>query len=170
MLWWVLLCDYCSFCHLPKTSERGRAINAHIIIADYHGDHCPLFRVCSFAELSSAFIITAPEGAAVVYTSISVIFFQSYITRAWGMPASFVHSCIFFSAHLSEGRDTGSFSLQRIAPKGPTLAFPYNHTVEETLMDFGYTFAPNLIHQGASVITEISSAYGDKNSASAKQQ
>jgi hypothetical protein len=34
MLWWVLLCDYCSsFCDLPKTSEFGRAINAHIIIA-----------------------------------------------------------------------------------------------------------------------------------------
>jgi hypothetical protein len=39
-------------------------------------------------------------------------------------------------------------------------------SVEETLMDFGYTYAPNLIHQGASVITEISSARGYKNSAS----
>jgi hypothetical protein len=39
-------------------------------------------------------------------------------------------------------------------------------SVEETLMDFGYTYAPNLIHQGASVITEISSAHGYKNSAS----
>jgi hypothetical protein len=33
-------------------------------------------------------------------------------------------------------------------------------------MDFGYTYAPNLIHQGASVITEISSAHGNKNSTS----
>jgi hypothetical protein len=33
-------------------------------------------------------------------------------------------------------------------------------------MDFGYTYAPNLIHQGASVITEISSANGYKNSTS----
>ena len=33
-------------------------------------------------------------------------------------------------------------------------------SVEETLMNFSYTFAPNLIHQGASVITEISSAQG----------
>jgi hypothetical protein len=97
MLWWVLLCDCCSYsCPLPKTSERGRAINAHIIIAAYYSDHCPLFRVCSFAELSFAFIITAPEGAAVVYTNTSIIFFQSYITRAWGMPTSFVHNCIFF--------------------------------------------------------------------------
>ena len=30
-------------------------------------------------------------------------------------------------------------------------------------MDFGYTYAPNLIHQGASVITEISSANGYRN-------
>jgi hypothetical protein len=76
MLWWVLLCDYCSsFYHLLKTSEPGRAINAHIIVVAYHRDHCLLFRVYSFAELSSAFIITAPEGAAVVYTNTSVIFF-----------------------------------------------------------------------------------------------
>jgi hypothetical protein len=95
MLWWVLLCDYCSsFYHFSKTSEPGRAINAHIIVAAYYHDHCLLFRVYSFAELSSAFIITAPEGAAVIYTNTSVIFCQSYITRAWGMPASFVHSCI----------------------------------------------------------------------------
>jgi hypothetical protein len=33
-------------------------------------------------------------------------------------------------------------------------------------MDFGYTYAPNLIHQGASVITEILSAHGYKNSTS----
>jgi hypothetical protein len=33
-------------------------------------------------------------------------------------------------------------------------------------MDFGYMYAPNLIHQGAFVITEISSAHGYKNSAS----
>jgi hypothetical protein len=39
-------------------------------------------------------------------------------------------------------------------------------SVEETLMDFSYTYAPNLIHQGASFITEISSTHGDKNLAS----
>ena len=102
MLWWVLLCDCCSsFYDLPKTSEFGRAINARIIIVAYYSDHCLLFRVCSFVELSFAVIISAPEGAAVVYTNISIIFFQSYITRAWGMPASFVHNCIFFSLRTS---------------------------------------------------------------------
>jgi hypothetical protein len=30
-------------------------------------------------------------------------FFQSYITRAWGMPTSFVHNCIFFfSQYVSQ--------------------------------------------------------------------
>jgi hypothetical protein len=39
-------------------------------------------------------------------------------------------------------------------------------SVEETLMNFGYPYAPNLIHQGAYVITEISSANGYRNLAS----
>jgi hypothetical protein len=84
------------------------AINAHIVGDTYYRDHCLLFRVCSFAELSSAFITTAPEGAAVVYTNTSVIFFQSYMTRAWGMPASFVHSFLFYTPHGRSG-PTGSF-------------------------------------------------------------
>ena len=46
------------------------------------------------------------------------------------------------------------------------LSLTTTFSVEETLMDFGYTYAPNLIHQGASVITEILSAHGDKNSTS----
>jgi hypothetical protein len=46
------------------------------------------------------------------------------------------------------------------------LSLTTTFSVEETLMDFGYTSAPNLTHQGASVITEISSAHGYKNSAS----
>jgi hypothetical protein len=61
MLWWVLICDYYSyFSHLSKTFELGWAINAHIIVATYYRDHCLLFRVCSFAELSFSFITTTP--------------------------------------------------------------------------------------------------------------
>jgi hypothetical protein len=60
------------------------------VIIAYYSEYVPL-QNC-LLPLS----FTAPEGAAVVYTNTSVIFFQSYITRAWGMPASFVHSCIFF--------------------------------------------------------------------------
>jgi hypothetical protein len=36
-------------------------------------------------------------------------------------------------------------------------------SIEETLMYFGYTYAPNFTHQGASVITEISSATSHAN-------
>jgi hypothetical protein len=49
-----------------------------------------------------------------------------------------------------------------------SLTTPFS--VKETLMDFSYTYSPNLIHQGASIITEISSAHGDKNSTSSKQE
>jgi hypothetical protein len=60
---------------------------------------------------------------------------------------------------------TGSFLLQWIALNDPTIALlTTTFSVEETLMYFGYTYAPNLIHQGASVITEILSTHGDKNS------
>jgi hypothetical protein len=137
MLWWVLLCDYCSyFYHFPKTSELGRAINARIIADTYYRDHCLLFRVCSFAELSSAFIITAPEGAAVVYTKTSVIFFQSYINTSMG------HAClictqfsIFFCTTLRRSGPTGSFFLQRIAMNGPTIAVSYNNILSRRNID-----------------------------------
>jgi hypothetical protein len=74
---------------LPKTSELGRATNAHITVASYFRDHYRWFRVCSVADLSSAFIIPPPRAL-----QLSTSTFQSYITRAWGMPASFVHTCI----------------------------------------------------------------------------
>jgi hypothetical protein len=77
MLRWVLLCEYCSYLsHFLKTSELGWDINAHIITATYYCDHCLLFRVCSFAELSFSFNTITSEGAAVVYSNSSVIFFR----------------------------------------------------------------------------------------------
>jgi hypothetical protein len=41
-------------------------------------------------------------------------------------------------------------------------------SVEETLVYFGYTYAPNLTHQGATVITEILSTNGYRNPAPPK--
>jgi hypothetical protein len=77
-----------------------------------------------------------------------------------------------FSARLSEGRvlPVPFFSNGSLRTVPLLLSLTTTFSVEETLMDFGYMYAPNLIHQGASVITEISSAHGDKNSASSKQQ
>jgi hypothetical protein len=135
MLWWVLLCDYCNyFYQLPKTSELGRAINARIIADTYYHDHCLLLRVCSFEELSYSFIITTLEGTAVIYTNTSVIFFQSYITRAWGMPASFVHSFLFCTPHRRSGPTSSSF-LQRITLNDPTIALSYNNILSRRNID-----------------------------------
>jgi hypothetical protein len=78
---------------------------------------------------------SAPEGAAVIYINNSDIFFlQSYIPRAWGMPASFVHTCILFHT-LSKVRSTGSCLLQRIALHGLTLALPYNTILSKRNID-----------------------------------
>ena len=78
----------------------------------------------------------------------------------------------FIFTHLMEGRVLPvpffSKGLLYMVPLFLSLTTPFS--VKETLMDFGYTYAPNLIHQGASIITEISSAHGEKNSASSKQQ
>jgi hypothetical protein len=75
MLRWVLLCDYCSyFLYFPNTSKLGWAINAYKIRDISYRYHCLLFRVCSSVELSSAFITTTPEGAAVVYINTPFLF------------------------------------------------------------------------------------------------
>jgi hypothetical protein len=135
MLRWVLLCDYCSFYHqLPKTSELGRATAAHITVVVYFRDHYHWFRVCSFAELSSAFIIPPPRALQPSTSTIQTFSLQSYITRAWGMPASFVHICILFHTLWKVG-STGSFLLQRIALHGLTLALPYNTILSKRNID-----------------------------------
>jgi hypothetical protein len=128
MLRWVLLCDYCSFFYhqLSKTSELGRATTAHLTIMVCFRDHYHWFRVCSFAELSYAFIIPPPRALQPSTSTIQTSFLQSYITRAWDMPASFVHTCILFHT-LWKVRFIGSFLLQRIALYSLTLSLPYKH-------------------------------------------
>jgi hypothetical protein len=79
---------------LSKTSELGQATNAHITIIVYFRDHYRWFRVCSFATLSSAFIIPPLRALQLSTSTFQTFFLQSYITRAWGMPTSFVHTCI----------------------------------------------------------------------------
>ena len=135
MLRWVLLCDYCSFYHhLSKTSEFGRATTAHIIVVVYFRDHYHWFRVCSFAELSSAFIIPPLRALQSSTSTIHTFYLQGYITRAWGMPASFVHICILFHTLWKVG-STGSSLLQRISLYGLTLALPYNTVLSQRNID-----------------------------------
>jgi hypothetical protein len=76
-----------------------------------------------------------PRALQLSTTTLPSFVCQSYITRAWGMPASFVHSCILVHTRLSVDRDTGSFFLQRIVTKGPTLAFLYNHSLSRRNID-----------------------------------
>jgi hypothetical protein len=135
MLRWVLLCDYCSFYHhLPKTSEFGRATIAHITVVISCRDHYHWFRVCSFAELSSAFIISPLRALQPSTSTIHTFPLQGYITRAWGMPASFVHICILFHTLETVGF-TGSSLLQRIALYGLTLALSYNTALSQRNID-----------------------------------
>jgi hypothetical protein len=126
MLRWVLLCDYCSFYHhLPKTSELDRATTTHISVVGSCRDHYHWLRVCSFAALSSAFIIPPLRALRSSTSTIPTFSLQGYITRAWGMPASSVHICILLHTLWKVGL-TGSFLLQRIALYGLTLALLYN--------------------------------------------
>jgi hypothetical protein len=135
MLRWVLLCDYCSFYHrLPKTSELRRAITAHITVAVSFRDHYHRFRVCSFAELSSAFIIPPLRVLQSSTSTIHTFSLQGYITRAWGMLALFVHICILFHTLWKVG-STGSSLLQRIALYGLTLSLPYNTVLSQRNID-----------------------------------
>ena len=86
--------------------------------------------------------------------------------------ARLVSTQLYIVTHLVEGwvLQVPFFSngFLYTVPLFLSLTTPFS--VKETLMDFSYTCAPNLIHQGASVITEISSAHGDKNSASSKTE
>jgi hypothetical protein len=90
----------------------------------------------------------------------------SYMTRAWGMPISFVHSLFLHTLRKVGFYKFPSPSNWELFPTPLSLSLTKTLLVEETLMDFGYTYAPNLIHQGASIITEISFANGYKNSTS----
>jgi hypothetical protein len=85
--------------------------------------------------------------------------------------ARLVCTQLYIVTHLMEGRvlPVPFFSKGFLYMIPLFLSLTTTFSVKETLMDFGYTYAPNLIHQGASVITEISSAHGDKNSASSNR-
>jgi hypothetical protein len=136
MLRWVLLCDYCSLYYpLPKTSELGQAIIAHIIVAVYFRDHYRWFRVCSFAELSSAFIIPPPR-ALQLSTSTFQTFFSSELHYTSMGHARLVCTHLYIVTHLVEGRDLQvPFFSNRIALHGPILALPYNTILRKRNID-----------------------------------
>jgi hypothetical protein len=135
MLRWVLLCDYCSFCYqLPKTSELGRATNAHITVVVYFCDHYRWFRVCSFAELSSAFII--PPLRALQWSTLTFLssFFRVTSYEHGACPPR-LYTVVYCYAPCRRSESTGSFLLQRIALHGPILALPYNTILSKRNID-----------------------------------
>ena len=86
--------------------------------------------------------------------------------------ARLVCTHLYIVMHLMEGRvpPVPLFSKGLLYTVSLILSLTTPFSVKETLIDFGYMYAPNLIHQGASIITEISSTHGDKNSSSSKQE
>jgi hypothetical protein len=136
MLRWVLLCDYCSFYHhFPKTFEFGRATTAHIIVVVHFHNHYHWFRVCSFAKLSSAFIISALEGAAVIYINTSHISSLGLHYTSMGH-ARLVCTHLYIISHLGGQSDlqVPLFS-KRIALYGLTLALLYNTVLSQRNID-----------------------------------
>jgi hypothetical protein len=126
MLWWVLLCDYCSlYYQLPKTSELGRATNAHITVVVYFRDHYHWFRVCSFAELSSAFLSPPPRALQLSTPTLPTVFASELHHTSMGH-ARLVCTHLYIYTPCRRSGTTGSFLLQRIALHGLILALPYN--------------------------------------------
>jgi hypothetical protein len=114
--------------------------------------------------------MTALKGAAFVYTNTSFLFFELHDTsmghaRIVCTQFSFLHTSWkvgFYWFLFPSNRSLWMIPL--------LLSLTTTLSVEETLMDFGHTYAPNLIHQGASVINEISSAHGYKKSTSSNSE
>jgi hypothetical protein len=169
MLWWALLHDYCScFLYSPKTYELGWAINAQKIRDTSYRYPCLMFKVCSSSYSSSTFIKTSLEGAAVIYINTQFqllykpFFFELHDT-------SMGHACVIcqqfilhtlwkVGSYMFPSPSNGSLLILSLS-----LFLTTTLSVEETLINFGYTYAPNLIHQGEYVITEFLFANGYRN-------
>jgi hypothetical protein len=108
------------------------------------------------SELSFV-VINLPRGCCSYLhphpSSVTISHF-GFMTRAWGIPASFVHIFFFlprerFGSHIFPSPSSGSL-LQFLSSFFLTMVL----STKETFMYFGYTYAPNLTHQRAFFITE----------------
>jgi hypothetical protein len=173
IMWrWVLLCDYCScfyICRRPLKFDRlsMSAYHRHfsqvsLPFSEFvHHHNCPL-------SLSNH-----PGGRCSDLcqhtTSVTVLHIFELHDMSMGH-ARLVCTHFYFFTPCER---FGSYRFPS-PPNGSLLELPTMLfltkvlSVEETLMYFGYTYAPNLTHQGASVITRISSANGYRNPTSSK--
>jgi len=128
------------------------------------------FRVLFIIRIFLYFYEHPSAGTTFIFTNISFQLlsytFLSYITRAWGMPRLVCTQFIFHTLRKVGSYKFPSPSIESLLILSISLFLTIVISVEETLMNFSYTYAPNLIHQGASVITEILSANGYRNPAS----
>jgi hypothetical protein len=121
----------------------------------------PHFRVCS--PFRTVICRYQPPPRALQLSTSTYIF--SYSLTFWFHDMSMGHAHLVctqilfflprerFGSHSFPSPSSGSL-LQFLSSLFLTMAL----SAKETLMYFGYTYAPNLTHQGASVITEKSSA------------
>jgi hypothetical protein len=100
MLRWVLLRDYCSCFYIFRRPLKfvGLSMPAKSLILPT-GVIAYFSEYCSPSELSSALInmpLRALQSSSPTHHfSYCLTHFLSYMTRAWGMPASFVHNLFF---------------------------------------------------------------------------
>jgi hypothetical protein len=150
------------FFYQPKTSEL---FSPSMPMSHRHflQVSLPLFRVCSPFIIVISHYQTAFEGRCSYLhqhtTSFTVLHFELHDTSMGHAHLVCIQIFFFFSLE----KDFGSHSfpspssgllLQFLSTLFITMAL----SVKETLMYFDYTYAPNLTHQGASVIIEILSA------------
>jgi hypothetical protein len=79
--------------------------------------------------------LPAPRALQLSTPTLSSSFFKVTSHDHGACPPRLYTVVHFFSARLLEGRDIGSFFLQRIAPNDPTLAFPYNNILSRRNID-----------------------------------
>ena len=142
MLRWVLLCDYCSFHYqLPKTSELGRATTTHITIVVYFRDHYHWFRVCSFAKLSSAFIIPPLRALQSSTSTIQTFFFFRVTSHEHGACPPRLYTLVYcFTLCGRSDLQVPFFSNRLLYTVSLLLSLTTLLSGKETLMNFDYTF------------------------------
>jgi hypothetical protein len=125
---------------LPKTSELGRATNAHITVVVSFRDHYHWFRVCSFAELSSAFIIPPPRALQSSTSTIQTFFFRVTSHEHGACPPRLYTLVYCFTPCGRSDRQVPFFSNGLLYTVSLLLSLTTPFSGKETLMNFGYTF------------------------------
>jgi hypothetical protein len=156
MLRWVLLCDHCSFPYQSKAYEFDRpsmpTIHRHFLQSF-------ITRFRSSSPVKTIICCYQPPPRALQLSTSPYNF--NYNPTFWFHDMSMGHAflvCIHILFFLPRGR-FGSHNfpspfngslLQFLSSLFLTMAL----STKKILMYFDYTYAPNLTHQGASVIIE----------------